>query len=143
MSFIVEPRLSDEDKKRFGYNTWVIDREREIFMIPSGIGRESQRSFELFDYKDGSFLLKAHVTDKSTGNSKDGLLRWYEIHHLQIPYAIQHREAELVPILLEAMDEYGHDLPINATGSCVVKVTFSGYIYHGIENERIYKGISK
>ena len=142
MGFVIENRLSDEDKQKYGYNTWCIDRKRGVFMIPV-FGREQQIGFELYDYRDGKCLLKAFARDKSTGNTKDGLLRWYEIYRLAVPDQAKTQEVEMRLLLLEAIDEYGHDLPINAVGTCTVRVTFPNHHYEGIERERIYKGIKQ
>ena len=130
MTFIKE-YISEEDKKKFGHtSTWTIDRERGVFLIPE-YGRESQMEFQMYNLSDGKVVLRAKAKDKSSGNPQDGLLRWYEIYNLFVIESLRSKENELVNILVEALDVFGHGITKERIENCTVKVTFPNHKFGG------------
>ena len=131
MTFVRE-KMSEENKQKYDRLYWTVDHERGVFLIASGIGRENERTFELYDSKDKKLILRARAKDKSSGNPKDGILEWYEIYNLFVIEPMRSRENELVEILIDALSEYG--LKEYAQGNlknCTVKVTFPNHKFGG------------
>ncbi|OFW80828.1 MAG: hypothetical protein A2887_02260 [Alphaproteobacteria bacterium RIFCSPLOWO2_01_FULL_40_26] len=131
MAFVRE-KMSEENKQKYDRLYWTVDRKRGVFLIASEIGRENERTFELYNLNDGKFILRARAKDKSSGNPKDGILEWYEIYNLFIVEAMRSEENKLVNVLTDALNEYG--LKEYAQGNlknCTVKVTFPNHKFGG------------
>jgi len=125
MAFINE-YISEEDKQRLGYDyRWVIDRERGMFLTFKNFGGEDRLiRFELHSYQDAKILIRVDAKNLSSGNPKDGLLKWYDLFNFFIlDEEMLKKKEESKAILFEAITEYGSGRPNERFENCTVKIT--------------------
>lgn len=111
MTFLKE-YTSEEDNKKFGISSsWIIDREREIFMEYEYFGREDNLiRFKLRSYVDGKLLIQADAKDRSVEYCKELNVKtaaWYDLYNTFIPEVMTSKKEELIALLVEAIDELG------------------------------------
>lgn len=131
MTFIKE-YISEEDKKKYGHtSTWTVDRERGVFLTSSYFGRDNHVDFKMYDCSANQLLVTATAKDKSSGNPKDGILKYYEIYNIFVPELMRPREQELINLVIEALDAFGHGALSDKIENCTVKVTFPNHKFGG------------
>lgn len=119
---------SEEDNKKFGVSSWVIDRERDLFMSCENYSREDMlKRFRLFSYKDGRSILKIDAKDRSVEYCKElGVVsaKWYDMFNwFTLDESMKSKTEELKQILTEAIDEYGRNTSIRRNPDIKVKIT--------------------
>jgi hypothetical protein len=98
---------------------WTADREREAFLIglggggsPNDIGRLPYAVLVL----DGQ-LVVFNLVKHWVGNLSAGIDTTFEIHGLIIPDSLEHRRAEIMEILREALTERSYSNPFADGGT--------------------------
>ncbi len=118
---------SEEDEKKFGTSTWVIDREREVFLAHEYFGREDNLiKFRLCSYLDGKLLIKVDARDRCAEYAQSlnvKTAKWYDLYNTFIPEEMMLKKAELIALLVEAIDEYGRTRVNERKSDISVKIT--------------------
>ncbi|MBC7951620.1 MAG: hypothetical protein H7Z12_07320 [Rhodospirillaceae bacterium] len=124
MAFVVE-FIPDETKERVDFSSlnypkkgmpdsplqWVIDKERDIFLISSGnpVGGPDFVPRHCFVLWWGGSFVKIELEYKVTGRFKTGDqdITW-SLRGLYPPAELEPRRNEIIASLKEALDAYGH-----------------------------------
>jgi hypothetical protein len=115
--------------KRISFYRWVVDRERDIFLIRLGGGGQWEggdmpkpREYFALSYKGEAIKFEALYS--SEGNSKDGnLVGCYAVYNMQLPPALKWRSGKIMALIEEALDAMG-DYTGHRENLSAVKVTF-------------------
>lgn len=122
MVFIVEV-IPDEAKERFNFNSlnypkrgmpnarkWVIDKERDIFLISAGpfYGGPDAPDWRAFVLWWGGAFAKFVLDNKVTGDVKtnDQDITWTLVQAVLLP-ELEQKRSEILASLREALDVYG------------------------------------
>jgi hypothetical protein len=105
--------ISIEDEQRYNVGgVWAANRERNIFLIGCGRGREGEREFKLYiSDKEYPIIISGH--EIGVGNKQCGIKIRNKISHISMPVFIQNKlpMKEIVDLLVEAITEYQHKYP--------------------------------
>lgn len=95
---------------------WVIDRERDIFLIcvgRTGYGGGQGDGYippEYFTFSFKKQLIKFEAKVSAYGNKSDGWIIEWEITDLKIPQELEDRQNEIIALLKEAIDMHGNSI---------------------------------
>lgn len=138
MVFKNEAIYSDEEQKykkkynidnRFGISCF--DRDRDMFLARSGMGKERERSFLLF-IGDEIYPIVASGYEFGKGNQEDGTEITNDILNIRIPDSFKNKFSmqQIKEILVEAITEANFRYPEGHPGrykNIITKVNFSKY----------------
>lgn len=114
MAFVKEA-ITEQDKEKYRierlsdyqymkWNTWVIDRDRECFLLYNGMSHDLPfQYFFILSYKDR--ITKITVDVKGNGKSSEGVnLTDYDITSVQLPEHIKDKKDEIIRLFVEAVE---------------------------------------
>ncbi len=126
MAFVKE-YTSAKDEEKFSTPTWIIDRERGIFLNWEHYGREDNLiRFKLCNYVDGQILIKVDAKDRCAEYSqllKVRTAKWYDLYNTFMPEEMTSKKEELIYLLVEAIDEYSRTQAFGRDTDIKVKFT--------------------
>jgi len=101
MAFVKE-KIPDEDRKKYGIDnrfiSWIVDRERNISMVNTGLDKESNTSFWLH-YGDETIKFEAKWSAISDSEE------CYKFYEPQIPMHLEARKIEIIGLLKETIEK--------------------------------------
>lgn len=116
--------------KRISFYRWVVDRERDVFLIRLGGGGQWEggdmpkpREYLALGYKGQA--VKFEALFQSEGSSKNGtLVEYIEVYNVQIPPTLKWHRGKIMALIEEALDAMG-DSTGHREKLSEVKVTFN------------------
>lgn len=104
---------------------WVVDHERDIFLMVTGNTGHGGKPTTFFSYSYQKHLIKFKAEINLLGDSESGWTANWWIFDFKMPNILESKKEDVIKVLLEAIEIHGNSVGLTNPEKTILNISFA------------------